>query len=347
MKKTFLIIISSFMFILKAHTQNINVCPYQFDLEPEQVKTVYMIYDDVLIGMYYGNSADSYLHYREENPNNFITKLKVNNDSGYLYFNYSDLMGNITYDRSSYIISGKGILLLSDRNGDIIKKTLTDNDKKIANNYLKLKAEGINNENQSHERWGRVITVDDNIKYIKASSYLIEGDTSYKPENMIGRIDFKTGDDYIAYRFNSFLPPWVEGVNGYGINEWLDIEFKSQSNEIQILNGYVDLRRMHLYKANSRVKKILVESDKPKFKKEYELEDVVKYNLITLPQETNKIRITIKEVYKGDKYDDTCISSIIVTDKNKIDFEKQKDRIVREIRDNGIYKKIEEFKKDN
>nr|WP_156786652.1 hypothetical protein [Treponema brennaborense] len=71
------------------------------------------------------------------------------------------------------------------------------------------------------------------------------------------------------------------------------------------------------------MKRVLIESENPKFSKEYNLEDIVKYNVIQLPEKTDKIRITIKDVYPGRKWDDTCISSILITNPDLPPREKQ------------------------
>ena len=61
---------------------------------------------------------------------------------------------------------------------------------------------------------------------------------------------------------------------------------------------------------------------------------------VRLPEKTKKIRITIKDVYKGDKYDDTCISSIIVTNPNVPSFEERKKQIYELLKTTGVMKKI-------
>ena len=128
----------------------------------------------------------------------------------------------------------------------------------------------------------------------------------------------------------------VEGAKGYGIVEYLDIEIKWKSDEMQILNGFVDFTRMDLYEKNSRVKTVLIESENPKFAQEYELDDIVRYTVVKLPAKTDKIRMTIKDVYKGSKYDDTCISSILVTNPNLPSYEEMEEKILKAIKKSGI-----------
>lgn len=208
---------------------------------------------------------------------------------------------------------------------------------------------GTREKDSKHLRLGDTVFFNTGISKIVSSSHLIEtsqGKTiTYSPEYFLSKIFYIIGDDYINFwLYDSVSPPWVEGVKGYGIGEYLDIDFKYASDEIQILNGFVDFSRKHLYKDNSRVKRILIESENPKFTKDYELEDAVKYTTVRLPKETGKIKITIKDVYKGDKYDDTCISSIIVTDPNAPSFEEQKVRIWELLEKTGAMEKIKTFK---
>jgi hypothetical protein len=153
---------------------------------------------------------------------------------------------------------------------------------------------------------------EDGIKSIKASSVLIEqsrsGEEIRYDESQL-RNTF-----YIYYQWalnmNTFKRAWAEGVSGPGIGEYLDIEFTLPTDHMMVLNGYVNLTRMDLYTANNRVKTTIIESDNPRFKIEYTFDDVVSFSEISFPEQTKKVRMTIKDVYKGTKYDDTCITAI-------------------------------------
>lgn len=79
------------------------------------------------------------------------------------------------------------------------------------------------------------------------------------------------------------------------------------------MNGFVDFDKRYLYKANNRVKKAVITSldkDAP-FEIEYDFEDYVHFSEINFPKAVNKVRFTIKEIYKGEKWDDTCITAVI------------------------------------
>lgn len=109
--------------------------------------------------------------------------------------------------------------------------------------------------------------------------------------------------------------PWVPGKNNNssGIGEYLEIDFSKPSNNLVILNGYVEPFKHYLYKANNRVRKAVITSldeEKP-FEFEYDFEDYVHFSEIIFPKAVNKVRFTIKEVYKGEKWDDTCIQAVI------------------------------------
>lgn len=124
----------------------------------------------------------------------------------------------------------------------------------------------------------------------------------------------------------SYNKAWVEGVEGYGIGEYLLYKFPTNSprvTKIIIANGYV--KSMKTWKENSRVKKLLMYyNDKP-----YailKLEDscseqyfvlgdtlgVIDYNLPMYNNDDKgmSLKFEILEVYKGDKYDDTAISEL-------------------------------------
>lgn len=153
---------------------------------------------------------------------------------------------------------------------------------------------------------------EDGIKSIKASSVLIErsrsGEEIKYDESQLRNTFFiyYTGSLFI----NDYKRAWAEGVSGPGIGEYLDIEFTLPTDHMMVLNGYVNLTRMDLYTANNRVKTAIIESDNPRFKIEYTFDDAVSFSEISFPEQTNKVRMTIKDVYKGTKYDDTCITAI-------------------------------------
>jgi len=134
---------------------------------------------------------------------------------------------------------------------------------------------------------------------------------------------------------------WVEGVNGYGIGEAVIIPCLNLKNPVEIWNGYGKSQK--LYRYNSRASKIKVSiirakmDDITQYGTMYEdvkiissiivkLKDVNTYQKISIPNynvETHFheafdkeieyayfLGIEILDVYKGSKWDDTCISEV-------------------------------------
>ena len=109
--------------------------------------------------------------------------------------------------------------------------------------------------------------------------------------------------------------PWVEGVQGYGIGEWVEYTFKAQNPRITtiiILNGYN--KSESAWKNNSRVKKLkLYIKGKPIAILNLEDTRCTQFFEIDPVTDANKewtMRFEIVDVYKGDKWDDTAISEI-------------------------------------
>ncbi len=102
--------------------------------------------------------------------------------------------------------------------------------------------------------------------------------------------------------------PWVAG--GKGIGESIDVSFESDVAVLSFLNGYVDPLNPDYFKKNARIKDIKVtdiDNDKDYY---FTLSDSVKIKSFRLENATKHIKVTIESVYKGEKYDDVCLSMI-------------------------------------
>lgn len=162
-----------------------------------------------------------------------------------------------------------------------------------------------------------------------------------------GKIDYSVNN--LANEFSK-ESSWVEGVEGYGIGEKITIymaelsdtvslsgdldsgyyfdkmpngksnatqSYKASLDGIYIVNGYTATEE--LWKANSRVKKLKLIIDD---KKEYilELEDTMQPQVFSVDYNTEsygklnpiKAEFEILEVYKGDKYEDTALNTLII-----------------------------------
>ena len=155
-----------------------------------------------------------------------------------------------------------------------------------------------------------------NIEAYKASSYLKEGKTSYEAQNTAKIYNMMTKREIASW--SSQIRPWVEGKKGDGIGESFEFDTTYPKGglplDIRILNGYVDPLKPHLFKENNRIKKALLETDTG-IKKEVEFRDEVVFTQIILPSDVKHIKLTILEVYKGTKYQDTCITAVEVNKK--------------------------------
>ena len=106
--------------------------------------------------------------------------------------------------------------------------------------------------------------------------------------------------------------PWVEAADDYGIGEY--VIFNANCTYIYFLNGYVSFQKPYLYTANSRVKKIKITF----IDEENKLPIIFSINDTPNPQKLDlgfrcitRIKMEIIDVYKGDKYQDTCINGLI------------------------------------
>ena len=155
-----------------------------------------------------------------------------------------------------------------------------------------------------YDEWGS--------QYTDCSSYLIEKSKSYPVENL---------------RKLVVDTPWVEAGDGDGIGEGFTIKCTSRSEPLGpyllIMNGYISYDKPYLYKQNNRVKKIKVSGLKSKKTKILDLLDTphpqtVDISFFTIPED---IRIEIADVYKGTKYNDTCLHYCINFNEEVIPYE--------------------------
>lgn len=119
--------------------------------------------------------------------------------------------------------------------------------------------------------------------------------------------------------------PWVEAVKGDGIGEGFTIinSWNQFYKYLLIMNGYISYNKPYLYKQNNRIKKIKVKGMKSGKSKILEVLDTphpqtVDISFVTEPED---IRVEISDVYKGSKYDDTCLHYCITFDEEVIPYE--------------------------
>lgn len=156
-------------------------------------------------------------------------------------------------------------------------------------------------------------------KNFACSSFLQEGSYSYAPDNV-----------FIPCKADYGLPwvqnlPWVEGKADDGIGEWIQFDVQDPNEwkdiifdliidgdvTVSILNGYVHPEKQYLFYDNNRIKKATVYLDGVE-SFDLDFPDRVEFTEFTIPKTVKTVRLVIKEVYKGKKYSDTCITKIDV-----------------------------------
>lgn len=122
------------------------------------------------------------------------------------------------------------------------------------------------------------------------------------------------------------IQAWVEGSDGSGIGEYIEIKRKLDVSdkdygvdytEICIVNGYI--KNEKVWKNNNRVKTLAFYYN-DEYICDIELEDTYSPQTISLEEynihadsgEEVSFKFEIKDIYKGDKYDDTAITGIIM-----------------------------------
>ncbi len=239
-------------------------------------------------------------------------KIAFYSGKGYIFDSACNCFYSFNEEDISYEEDGYGYLKTSDRTYIVI---LGDRSSVLFNNLEKPRG------------YKDVLIVDTNVKPIisdiTATSFfqeVINGNLiQYKSENL-KHVVIDMGYHGEFWNINSkpfwgtfsSTYPWVEGVEGPGIGEEIDVEFNESYQNISIMNGYIDLSNRALYKANNRLKtiKIISNDDYDNFSIEYRFIDEVRFHTVYFPREVKKIKIKIIEVYPGYKYNDTAVSGI-------------------------------------
>ena len=241
-------------------------------------------------------SADENFFFNREFITGMFTVLEINNGS----------MKYFEDGPNGYKILFEGKYLLSKKDGFSI---LSIQDKSFVTFYLKDTIILYDLESGEKiigsDKEGKGVSIEAHLypfKSIIASSYLTEGKNKFLANNL-NDLDIRT--------------PWVEGDEGNGIGVTLIFETASwdPTRIIIFANGYFDPKKLYLYEYNNRIKKVKIKSldINNQFEIISELEDKPNLQMIILPKETNKIELTILDVYKGTKYNDTCLSGLFTS----------------------------------
>ena len=134
----------------------------------------------------------------------------------------------------------------------------------------------------------------DDIKGIKSSSTLKDSKNRYLVKHLIDKKEAS----------------WCEGKKGYGVGEIITVHLKKEAaiSEIYVLNGYGS---SEYYRKNSRIKSFQVSTENSD-KLIVEIKDSTDPEKIKLPKTIygKILKLQIKSVYRGSKWDDTCLTEI-------------------------------------
>ena len=202
------------------------------------------------------------------------------------------------------------------RNIDIVELQPTE-----LTSYDQFKKQDLKDQEKYSGMWSTVNTINLDSLKIKTEVSSTLGQSYSKSNIFDGKID----------------TAWVEGTKGDGIGEWVNIQIDAtlespsttpfSVRKIGIIPGYSKSQKT--WNENNRVKSALLVIYTPSaFPKENEwvvyrlkFEDIDKLQIFKFPIEkiaanldpmTSTVWFKIEDVYKGTKYQDTCISEIVL-----------------------------------
>ena len=132
-------------------------------------------------------------------------------------------------------------------------------------------------------------------------------------------------DEKMAYRASNLIPPsisrtWCEGVEGDGAGEWIELTMTPPVRgklNLAILPGYAASQQTYIN--NGRPRKLEVTINE-RIKQEVEIKDSLNeqsFGLdVPLNEKISHIRLKILSVYPGAKYQDTCITEVLLLPAN-------------------------------
>lgn len=290
MKKKFFLLVILFGLIIK-------LCAQNFSLDG-----TYPFQEESLLSTMTINGQDFIIKF--ENPpiekDNLMLKNTIIHIDGMSFLEISKKMPMeiaewYVFDKSDFVQTSNKILFLAfKKQNNVIMFAFTEG---YSFKHSPLTA-------TRYDEWGSL--------YKDCSSCLVEKSNTYSVTNL-SKLVVDT--------------PWVEGVKGDGIGEGFTIECNSQKEPLGpylfIMNGYISYNKPYLYKQNNRVKQLKVTGLKSGKTKVLNVLDTPHPQTLDISfiTEAEDIRIEIADVYKGTKYDDTCLHYCISFDEEVIPYE--------------------------
>lgn len=128
--------------------------------------------------------------------------------------------------------------------------------------------------------------------------------------------DHAFGPEHLSEPWPEF--PWAEGVKGPGLGEWVELgpERPAPLLALAVQTGFPSSKRRELFKQNGRPSRIEVALN-GEFRFTATLGDEDGSQLIPVigyAKPVSKLRITLLDVYPGTRFEDTCLSKIVLYD---------------------------------
>ncbi|HEX7261407.1 MAG TPA: DUF4424 family protein [Luteolibacter sp.] len=155
----------------------------------------------------------------------------------------------------------------------------------------------------------------DKVRYVERGGRWLISHTNYdvQASSVLAPAD---GQTYEAGKIKNFWPDetWSEGAKGPGIGEWLELKpaVPKTLAAIAIQPGYS--KSDGLFQANARPKKILIDlNGEHQFSAEIpDSKDFYRIPIRGYAKPVKKIRMTFQEVWPGKKFEDLCVSGVLL-----------------------------------
>lgn len=217
---------------------------------------------------------------KKQEESQFISELKIDN---YVISKYKDFIYLTAFGQKYMVLYYEDLICVLVNAEDYTTYFGLKSDSE----YIKLP----NNRKRLREVW------------IGLDSYRINYSSALREKNSRQWITYD-GENKYSWQI---CKPWCEGKKGSGIDEWISKRLTYKTNRVLVVNGYVDALNPDYYYNNERAKSIELRTSEGILL--HTLEDTPQIQSIDLPSNTiGDVKLTIKSVYKGIKYKDTCIS---------------------------------------
>ncbi len=291
MKKKYLFVIIIILFLQQIFSENFSLCGKYY---PDLYSTI-----DVLV------IEDNTVKYHFETTDKDVSvKYTKYYDSGLLFFKLSE---SFPKEISEYYYYYKDV---ETNDKMLVLAGLVKNEDNNTKGNVLLFATTKGFDKDSYPFIWPMNSSEITPKYNDCTSYLQEKTKVYSVENLSNCM---------------FDTPWVEGVEGNGIGEGFTMidRLNRCHPYLLIMNGYISYEKPYLYKQNNRIKKLKVTGLKSGKSKILDVLDTphpqtVDISFITEPED---IRVEIADIYKGTKYDDTCLHYCITSNHEVIPYE--------------------------